>query len=92
MGAEVGRLEPNPRGIGLHDAANALISEPLSAEPAAFGDGLDEVIVKQRARLSIGGNAMGLVLLLIVLVLLFGGGGFYLGPHTIIMAGDSVRY
>jgi hypothetical protein len=47
---------------------------------AALANSLDEVIVKHRARLSIGGNAMGLVLLLIVLVLLFGGGGFYLGP------------
>lgn len=42
MGAEVGRLEPNPLGIGLHDAAHALIGEPLGAEPAALGDGAEQ--------------------------------------------------
>jgi hypothetical protein len=41
MGAEVGCLEADPLGISLHDAAYALICEPLGAEPAALGDGAE---------------------------------------------------
>jgi hypothetical protein len=39
MGAELGPLEPDPFGIGLHDAADGLVGEPLGAEPAALGYG-----------------------------------------------------
>jgi hypothetical protein len=41
MGAEVGCLEPDVLGVGLDDLVNALISEPLGAEPAALGDGAE---------------------------------------------------
>ena len=39
MGAEIGRLEAGPLRIGLCDIAHALVCEPLSAQPAALGDG-----------------------------------------------------
>jgi hypothetical protein len=39
MGAEVGRLKPDPFGIGLHEVADRLVGEPCGAEPAALRDG-----------------------------------------------------
>jgi hypothetical protein len=42
MGAEVGRLEPDPLGIDVDDVAEAsLISDALRAEPAGLGDGAE---------------------------------------------------
>jgi hypothetical protein len=38
MGAEIGCLEADTLGVGLHDGTDALIGEPLGTEPAALGD------------------------------------------------------
>jgi hypothetical protein len=60
--------------------------------PVALVSPSDLAMVKRRARHFFTGGKNGLILLLVVLILLFGGGGFYLGLHTIIMAGDAARY